>query len=87
MSRFLHLLALLLLSPTVAFACEVCSAQQPSIWQRFTHGSGPQGPLDYVIVLCAAAVVFITFGYSLKYLLRPGERGSDHIKRAILEQE
>ncbi|ACB76150.1 hypothetical protein [Opitutus terrae] len=87
MSRLLHLLALLLLSRTVAFACEVCSAQQPSIWQRFTHGGGPQGPFDYVIVLCAVAVVGVTLGYSLKYLLRPGERGADHIKRAILEQE
>lgn len=85
MSRLPHLLAFLLLLRTTAVACEVCSARQPSIWQRFTHGGGPQGPFDYVIVLCAVAVVGVTLGYSLKYLLRPGERSADHIKRAILE--
>jgi hypothetical protein len=30
-------------------------------------------------------VVILTTFYALRYLIRPGEKGADHIKRRILE--
>ena len=79
-----------LLLPTLrsaALACEVCAAQQPKILRGLTHGAGPQGNFDYVIVAATAAVVLFTLVYAIKCLVRPGEREATHIKRIVLEQE
>ena len=66
-------------------ACEVCAAQQPEILRGLTHGGGPQGNFDYVIVLATLAVVLFTLVYAIKCLVRPGEREATHIKRIVLE--
>lgn len=79
------LLCLAALHP-VARACEVCQAQQPEILRGLTHGAGPQGNFDYVIVSAAVAVVGFTLFYAIKFLVRPGERETTHIKRIVLDQ-
>lgn len=82
----LGVLSLTVLRPA-ALACEVCGAQQPEILRGLTHGAGPQGNFDYVIVLATVAVVLFTLVYAIKCLVRPGEREATHIKRIVLEEE
>lgn len=86
-NRLFHYLILFLLLHAQAIGCELCEAQQPKILRGITHGSGPQGNSDYVIVIVAALFVIITAVYAVKLLARPGERGPDHIKRRILQKE
>lgn len=65
-------------------ACPVCDKQQPKITQGFTHGAGPQSNWDWVIITIIAVITILTLAYSLKYLIKPGEKNSDHIKRSVL---
>jgi len=68
------------------WACEVCKSKQPKGLADITHGSGPGGNLDYIIVWGAAIIVTITLGMSLKFLIKPQENQPDHIKNSILDQ-
>lgn len=70
-----------------ALACDVCQAQQPPILRDLTHGSGPQGSFDFVIVIAASAIVLFTLIYAVKYLVFPGEGERKHIKRMILNPD
>lgn len=67
-----------------AIACEVCEKQQPAITRGFTHGGGPQSNWDWVIIAIIAIITVLTLIFSLKYLIKPGEKNSGHIKRSIL---
>lgn len=67
-----------------AFACEACKLQQPAVTRDFTHGVGPRGDFDWIIVAVIAVLTVFTFVYSLKYLVKPGEKDQDHIKNSIL---
>lgn len=67
-----------------AFACEACKLQQPAVTRDFTHGVGPRGYFDWIIVAVIAVLTVFTFVYSLKYLVKPGEKDQDHIKNSIL---
>jgi hypothetical protein len=82
----LLLFCLVALRPT-AWACEICEAQQPKILRGLTHGAGPQGNFDYIIVLATVAVVLFALVYSIKFIVRPGEREANHIKRIVLQQD
>ncbi|MBX7123814.1 MAG: hypothetical protein K1X42_16930 [Opitutaceae bacterium] len=73
--------------PSLAPACELCSAQQPTFLRGLTHGAGPQGNLDYVIVATALVIVLFALAWAVKCLVRPGERSPDHIKRTILQHD
>lgn len=65
-------------------ACPVCDKQQPKITQGFTHGAGPQSNWDWVIITITTVITMLTLAYSIKYLVRPGEKNRDHIKRSVL---
>ena len=82
-----HYLFLWFLLQGAAIACEVCEAQQPKILRGITHGAGPQGNFDYFIVIAAAVLVLFTLVYAVKFLARPGEQSSNHIKRTVLQQD
>lgn len=69
-----------------AMACEVCQQQQPKITQGLTHGAGPQSNWDWVIIAIITIIAALTLIFSLKYLIRPGETNTGHIKRTILNQ-
>lgn len=71
-----------LLMNFMAIACPVCERQQPRILRGITHGSGPGSKWDYLIVWSTVAVVVITLFYSVKWLLRPGEK-ANRISREI----
>ncbi|MDP2089648.1 MAG: hypothetical protein Q8J84_09645 [Flavobacteriaceae bacterium] len=77
-------MVLFALSFQVVSACPVCEKQQPKITQGLTHGAGPQSNWDWVIIAIITAVTVLTFIYSLKYLIKPGEKNNDHIKQSIL---
>lgn len=79
---FLTLIFITLLQTVLA--CPVCEKQQPKITQGITHGSGPQSNWDWLIIIVITVITLLTFLFSLKYLLKPGEKNSDHIKQSIL---
>lgn len=75
------ILIIFLLSIRVTlFACGVCEKQQPKILRGITHGAGPESNWDYLIIFIAAAIVVVTFYFSVKRLIRPGENAVTHIK-------
>ena len=85
--RVLFVLFGLIAFRSAARACEICEAQQPKILRGLTHGAGPQGSFDYIIVLATVAVVLVALGYSIKLIARPGEREPSHIKRIVLQED
>lgn len=74
---------LLLTMPVVA--CDVCQKQQPRILKNITHGAGPQGQEDYIIIISAAIIVIVTLFLSIKYLVKPGEKSPGHVKNMIID--
>lgn len=67
-----------------SMACPACEKQTPKFLRGISHGAGPDGNMDYVIITVFSLIVLVTFYYSLKWILKPGEKGSNHIKRTIL---
>jgi hypothetical protein len=78
------LILLTVLSVQIVTACPVCEKQQPKITQGLTHGAGPQSNWDWVIIAIITVITLLTFIYSLKYLIKPGEKNANHIKQSIL---
>ncbi len=85
-NKIKHLLVLIviLLINAQVWACPVCEQQQPKITQGLTHGSGPQSNWDWVIIAVISAITLLTLVFSLKYLIKPGEKNKNHIKQFIL---
>ncbi|MHA6696160.1 hypothetical protein [Chryseobacterium sp. A301] len=84
MKRLIYSLLFTLLAPVMALACEACDLQQPAITKNLTHGSGPQGTMDWIIVAVISLITLATLFYSAKYLIVPGEKSSSHIKKNVL---
>ncbi len=80
------LVLLLVLIGLDAFACEACKKLQPKFIGGITHGPGPDGNLDYLIVALMIAITLYTFYATVKCLLKPAENSEDHIKRTILNE-
>lgn len=84
--KFLLVMGLMVLGlSSPLLACEVCKAQQPKVLQNITHGAGPQGQSDFIIIAVATVIVLFTLVFSIKYLLKPGEESPGHVKRTVLE--
>ncbi|MEP2771445.1 MAG: hypothetical protein ABJH05_04820 [Fulvivirga sp.] len=86
MRKISLLIALLIGTISTAFACQVCKRNQPEPLQNITHGAGPQSDLDYVIIGVGIVIVSLTLFYSIKYLIKPGEKRSDHIKNIVFKE-
>ena len=67
-----------------ALACDACKLQQPEVTRDFTHGVGPRGDYDWIIVGVIAIITVYTLIFSIKYLVKPGEKEKSHIKNSIL---
>ncbi|MDP5121937.1 MAG: hypothetical protein NWQ46_10105 [Spirosomaceae bacterium] len=80
-------LFLLTLSTFSAFACPVCEKNQPKLLKGIAHGAGPESNFDYVIVWGLVAITVLTLVFALKYLINPGEKEENHIKRTFLTFE
>lgn len=78
------LITALFLQSAAAYACPVCEKQQPKLLQGISHGTGPQSNWDYVIVWAAAIIVLLTLFYTVKWLIKPGEKDNNHIKRTVI---
>lgn len=70
-----------------AWSCPVCERNQPKLFRGIVHGSGPDSSWDYVIVTLMTLISILTLIYAIKWLIRPGEKHSNHIKRTILKLE
>lgn len=87
MKKITILFALLLITGwQSAFACELCKKNQPKLLENITHGTGPTGTLDYIIIWSAIVIVSVTLFMSIKYLVKPKETNADHIKNIVLNQ-
>lgn len=84
MKKTIFPIIVLFLQASIAVACPVCDKQQPKILQGISHGTGPQSNWDYAIVWAAVIIVLVTLFYTVKWLVKPGEKSGDHIKRTVL---
>lgn len=71
----------------VAIACPACERQQPKFLRGILHGAGPEHSWDYIILVLMIIVTLLTLYFSVKWLVKPGEKSPDHIKRSILEDQ
>ena len=82
----ISLLFLLMALQVAALACPVCEKQQPALLKGISHGTGPQNTVDYLIVWATAIIVLLTLIFSIKYLMKPGEKDGSHIKHTVLNE-
>ena len=78
------ILFLLFIAYNTAISCPVCEKQQPEITQGLTHGIGPESNWDWAIITVISLITLLTLIFSIKYLIKPGEKNIDHIKQLIL---
>ena len=83
----INLVILLLLLQVCAFACPTCERQQPKILRGVLHGTLPDSNWDYVIVWSIIIISILTLYFSIKWLIKPGEKNKEHIKYFILNNE
>ena len=76
---------LFLLIINFSWACEACKLAQPPITRSWTHGAGPTGTVDWIIVSVVSVIILYTLVFSIKYLAKPGEEKNNHIKYSILQ--
>ncbi len=77
----------ILITGLITIACPTCEITQPRYLRGITHGTGPQSNWDYIITWAMVVVVLFTLFFSVKWLIRPGEKSNGHIKRFILNNE
>jgi len=78
---------LIVLFQQTGYACDLCKKNQPKMLENITHGTGPTGTVDYVIIWSSAIIVGLALFYSMKYLIWPRETNPDHIKNSILNND
>lgn len=78
---------LLLCAVLPVMSCPVCERNQPAVLRGITHGAGPESRWDYLIVWVTVAIVLATLFFSVKWIIRPGEKSGTHIKRMILNNQ
>lgn len=76
-----------MLFATYIYACDACKLQQPEVTREFTHGTGPEGNWDWFIVGVVVLITVLAFIYSVKYLVKPGEKDKTHIKYSVFSNE
>lgn len=71
----------------ISLACPVCEKQQPSYLKGIAHGAGPQNEWDLYIFWSMVVIVLACLIFSIKWLIKPGEKNPNHIKAKILNLE
>lgn len=51
------------------------------------HAAATGSLLETVMVVVGWTIVILVTGFTIKFLVRPGETGTDHIKHVILRDE
>ena len=72
-----------MLAAQLVSACPVCEKKQPAITKGITHGTGPDSNWDWVIIGVITIITILTLVYSIKYLIKPGEKNTNHVKNSI----
>jgi hypothetical protein len=85
--RKIYFSIVLLLAYASSSACPVCEKKQPKVLQGIAHGAGPESQWDYVIVWGIVAITVLTLFFAIKWLIKPGEKEENHIKRMFLTFE
>ena len=85
MKKKLIVTTLIIAIPFLTMACPTCERNQPKILKGIVHGSGPESNWDYISMYLISIITIITLFYSIKYLIKPGEKNTDHIKFTILK--
>jgi len=67
-----------------AKACDACKAQQPKFLQGITHGPGPTGNWDYIIVGVMVLITLYSVYALIKCLAKPESPEHQDIKKIIL---
>ncbi|MFB5944442.1 hypothetical protein [Albibacterium profundi] len=83
----IFLVVMLMLPALASWACPACEKQQPKLLRGISHGAGPESDWDMVIVWFIGIIVVLTLVFSIKFLVKPGEKSKTHIKRFILSNE
>lgn len=83
MKKIVTLVVLLIQIATLA--CPVCERNQPKVLRGIVHGAGPESNWDYVSIYFTIIIAIIALFYSLKWLIKPGEKNQEHIKYSILK--
>lgn len=86
MKKSIALFMTLFINQLITTACPVCERSQPKITKGIVHGAGPINNGDYVIVSIIATITLITLFYTIKWLIKPGEKNKNHIKYSILNK-
>ena len=86
MKKILIILIFLVTEYTI-HACPVCERNQPKILRGIVHGAGPDSNWDYVSVYVTGIIAILALFYSIKWLIRPNEKNTDHVKYSILNPE
>jgi high-affinity nickel permease len=81
--KFLITTLIYLIGQHIAFACDVCKKNQPAGFENITHGAGPSGTMDFIIIGVATVIVLFTLVLCFKYLIKPQENDPDHIKNIV----
>lgn len=68
-------------------ACPVCDRQQPKVFMGITHGVGPGSNWDWVIIVAMTLIVLVTLFFSIKFLVKPGEKNNKQVKESILTEQ
>ena len=68
-------------------ACDACKLQQPEVTRSLTHGTGPESNWDWFIVGIVILITVVAFVFSVKYLIKPGEKDTSHIKYSVFSDE
>lgn len=74
----------LLFTGIISRACPACEAAQPKVLRGITHGSGPTSNWDYVAGIVTVLIVIVVLYFTIKWLVDPGEKEENHIKRSVL---
>lgn len=83
MKKLILTLAFLLVT-FITYACKVCERNKANALAKLGHGTGPDSNWDYVIVVVIGLIAVFTLIYSIKWIIKPGEKNTDHIKYSIL---
>jgi formate hydrogenlyase subunit 3/multisubunit Na+/H+ antiporter MnhD subunit len=68
-----------------ANACPVCErANAKKAFGSISHGTGANSNWDYVAVWVTIIISIVALFYSIKWLIKPAEKNSNHIKYSIL---
>lgn len=85
--RWVGMTGILFLMAWDSRACPVCEKQQPSYLKGIAHGAGPENQWDLYIFWSMVVIVLLCLFFSVKWLIKPGEKSPHHIKAKILNLE